>query len=83
MRSSNFYQDDKQSCANGLILQNKALREKKSSQSGFQDQHKKSTKTDGDKFPLIVLSRHWRPLVRSKGRQESKGKIFCFCFFSF
>ena len=29
MRSSNFYQDDKQSCANGLILQNKALREKK------------------------------------------------------
>lgn len=37
----------------------------------------KSTKTDGEKFPLIVLS----PLVRSKGRQESKGKISRFCFF--
>lgn len=27
MRSPNFYQDDNQSCATGLIPQNKALRE--------------------------------------------------------
>lgn len=82
MRPSNFYQDDEQSCATGLILQNKALREKKKAVSlDSRTSITKSTKSDGDKFPLIVLSRHWRPLVRSKGRQESKGKIFCFCFF--
>ena len=39
------------------------------------DSRNNITKIDGDKFPLILLSRHWRPIVRSKGQQESKGKI--------